>query len=373
MGMAPPLKDQLTSETVRRLASGMAGIEPAFDADAYVASVVPRLDDLELKDRINLLADALADGLDAESDYPAAVASVVALAEAEPMDHWADGMFAAWPLCSVVERHGVDHPVESLAAMPALTRRWSCEFAIRPFLEHHHDQTWAALTGWRDHPHEAVRRLVSEGTRPLLPWGARVQALVDHPERGLDLIAPLRTDPSETVRRSVANHLNDVAKSAPDLVTSTVAGWLDADDPPDQQLVRHGLRTLIKRGDPQAMELLGFDTDARVVIEAFTCKPGAITLGDTIELSTTIRSTSTRNQHLVVDYVIDHPGAAGARSIKVFKWTNLRLAAGATENLTKRRAIKPVSTRTHRPGRHVVQLQVAGRVMAKTAFDLSLP
>ena len=175
-----------------------------------------------------------------------------------------------------------------------------------------------------------------EGTRPLLPWGTRVKALVDWPERGLELIAPLRTDLSETVRRSVANHLNDVAKSNPGLVTATVATWLSGDDPPDQKLVRHGLRTLVKRGDPKAMELLGFDTDAKVVVEAFTCEPGAITLGDTIELSATIRSTSNRDQQLVIDYVIDHPGAAGARSVKVFKWTNLRLAAGATEMLSKR-------------------------------------
>lgn len=350
----------------------MAEIDNRFDAAAFVAAVRPRIGKLELKDRINLMADALAVGLQAEADFPTALASVVTLAETEPHDAWASGMFAAWPLCSFVERHGVDHPTESLSAMPILTKRWTCEFAIRPFLDHHLEQTWRHLTDWRTDTDEAVRRLVSEGTRPLLPWAIRVEALTDHPERGIELIAPLRADPSETVRRSVANHLNDVAKGSPELVTDTLTDWSTSGDPPDNRLIRHGLRTLIKRGDPAAMTLLGFDTDPDVAIEAFTCTPDAITLGDTIELSATIRSTATRDQHLVIDYVIHHPTANGATSSKVFKWTNLRLEAGATIRLDKRRGIKPISTRTYQPGRHGIELQVAGNMLAETGFDLAL-
>lgn len=151
-------------------------MDDRFDADAFVDAVEPRLAALELKDRISLLADELAAGLDAASDYPAALASVAKLAELEPTDRWAAGTFAAWPLCSFVERHGLDHPAESLAAMPTLTKRWSCEFAIRPFLEHHLDLTWRHLARWQTDEHEAVRRLVSEGTRPLLLWAPRVCA-----------------------------------------------------------------------------------------------------------------------------------------------------------------------------------------------------
>lgn len=115
--MASPLKDHLTVETAERLAAGLAEVDGRFDAEAFVAAVKPRLTQLELKERVNLLADELATGLDAEAGYPTALASVTALAETEPLEHWAAGMFAAWPLCSFVERHGVDHPAESLAAM----------------------------------------------------------------------------------------------------------------------------------------------------------------------------------------------------------------------------------------------------------------
>ncbi len=369
--MATPLKNQITTETVERLAAGMAEVDDRFDASAFVTAVGSSLEQLELKDRINLLADELASGLGAASDYPQALASVVRLAETEPIDQWAAGTFAAWPLCSFVERHGVDQPAESLAAMPSLTRRWSCEFAIRPFLDDHLDLTWQHLEEWRGDEHEAVRRLVSEGTRPLLPWATRVAALTEDPQRGLDLIAPLRTDRAETVRRSVANHLNDVAKLAPGLVTTTLAGWAASDDPPDDGVIRHGLRTLIKKGDPAAMELLGFDTEPEVAIEAFVCAPSAIVLGDTIELSCRIHSTSSRDQNLVVDYVIHHRTATGVSS-KVFKWTNLRLEAGSTATLDKRRAIKAISTRAYRAGWHRIDLQVAGRTLAETGFDLAL-
>ncbi len=371
--MAPPLKHEISPELVASLAAAAAEIDRRFDANRFVAAVLARLEQLELKDRINLVADELAAGLDAAGDYPAALTTIVGLSEAEAMDRWAVGMFAAWPLCSFVERHGVDHPQQSLAAMPLLTKRWSCEFAIRPYLANHREQTWRHLIEWRDDPHDAVRRLVSEGTRPRLPWGTRLASLLDHPERGITLIAPLRADPSPDVRRSVANHLNDVARARPDLVTETLAQWLDSPQPPDEKLVGHALRTLVKQGDQAAMRLLGFDTEPRISIATFTCRPQAILLGDSIELSATIRSTSKGAQSLVVDYVVHHPTANGSLSPKVFKWTNLRLEPGERLTIEKRRTIKAISTRSYQPGFHRVDLQVAGQVVAETGFDLRLP
>ena len=142
----------------------------------------------------------------ADDDYVAALTSVVEVAESG-----VEG-FAAWPLCSFVERHGSADPEASLNAMRALTRQFSCEFAIRPFLELHLSSTLAHLQAWASSNDEHVRRLVSEGTRPILPWGPKVQSLLEDPRIGIGLLAHLRTDASETVRRSVANHLNDVAK-----------------------------------------------------------------------------------------------------------------------------------------------------------------
>ena len=359
-----PFKDEINADVVDGLAAAFADREPAFDADRFRRTVLADLDRLELKDRINLVADALADRL--PSDYPAALAAVVDVARTDV------GPWASWPLCSFVERHGLDHPEPSLEAMAELTIWWSCEFAVRPFLDRHLTATRAHMARWVTDPDERVRRLASEGSRPLLPWGMRVRALLDDPEIGLQAVRALRHDPSETVRRSVANHLNDVAKHQPDRVVEELRQWIAEPAPTDERMVAHALRTLVKQGRSDALELLGFTTEPEVDVRAFGCSPDRVELGGEIELTATLVSTADVDQRLVIDFVVHHRLASGASSPKVFKWTNRSLPAGATMTLTKTRRLKPITTRTYHPGTHQVDLQVAGVVVASTAFQLDL-
>ena len=239
------------------------------------------------------------------------------------IDEW-----SAWSLCSFVERHGVEHPVKSLEAMPELTKHWSCAFAIRPFLENHLELTRSYPRQWVHGPHEAVRRLPSEGTRPLLPWSPRVKASTDDPQIGIELLNALRHDSSETICRSVTNHLNDISKSHPDLVVEVLSRWTKESVPVDPRMVKHALRTLIKQGHAGALALLGYSTSPEVEIVYFTCTPGSIELVDNIQLAAELKSTSGVNQRLVVDFVVHHVNAPGATSPKVFKWTTLNLAPG---------------------------------------------
>lgn len=179
----------------------------------------------------------------------------------------------------------------------------------------------------------------------------------------------MRHDPSETVRRSVANHLNDIARNHPGRVVEICTSW--SDDPAvAPSMIRHALRSLVKKGDPGALSLLGFTTSAQVDVDAFTVAPTTISLGTSITLATTITSTATERQRLVVDFVIHHIGASGATTPKVFKWTTVELAAGEHVEMSKKRKIATASTRHYRAGRHRVELQVAGNVVAETAFEL---
>jgi len=360
--MVAPLKDNFDRRTVELLAERFARLHDCFDHDAFTDSLLEQFPALELKDRINLVADRLASDL--PDDYDAALAIVVEAAE-DGVDGW-----AAWPLCSFVERHGVGSPVASLEAMPALTKRWSCEFAIRPFLDAHLELTRDYLRQWVLDPDEAVRRLPSEGTRPLLPWGPKVEALTNDPAIGLELLSALRHDDSETVRRSVANHLNDVAKAEPDLVVRVLTEWSNETDPIDERMVRHALRTLVKQGHPGALALLGFTTDPAVDIIQFACVPDQISLGEDITLKAELTSTSEQDQFLVIDFVIHHVKASGATSTKVFKWKTERLGARETVRLSKRRRIQTASTRRYHAGNHRIDLQVAGDVVASTEFHL---
>lgn len=362
--MAELLKNHFDEPLVDRFAKEATVTYADFDTSTFRDRVLTAFPELELKDRINVLADALRDGL--PDDYPTAIAHVVEMA---PEIHGPSGM-EGWPLCSVVERHGVDHPTASLTAMEQLTQHFSCEFAIRPFLEDHLDETLAACRHWLTHPEATVRRLPSEGTRPYLPWGPKVQSLLDDPEIGIALITELRHDPDEVVRRSVANHLNDIARNHGDRVAEIAATWT-AEPDTDPQMVRHSLRGLVKKGHVGAMAALGFTTEADVEIAEFAVAPTEISLGATVDLTATVTSTASIAQRLIVDFVIHHVNANGATSPKVFKWTTIDLSPGETVTLTKRRKIATASTRRYNAGIHRVDLQIAGQPHARSAFTLT--
>lgn len=362
--MADALKDHVDAAVVDDLARRFSAADRGFDADGFRERTTPHLDDLELKARIELIARELWRAL-GDRDADESLSILVDVARAEPhVDGW-----AAWPLAGVVELFGPACPGEALDAMEHVTQRMSCEFAVRPFLRDHYDETYRKLVEFTGHDDERVRRLPSEGTRPRLPWGMKVQRLVDDPRPGLALLHRLRHDPSETVRRSVANHLNDVAKDWPDLVVETVAGWMDEPET-DRRMVAHGLRTLVKRGDPVALEVLGFTTEPQIVVERFDVAPSLVEMGTRITLAADIRSDATVPQQLVVDFVIHHVNASGSTSPKVFKWTTVELGPGERCALTKRRLIQQASTRTYRAGTHRVELQVAGQVVAAAAFEV---
>ncbi|MGI9599036.1 MAG: DNA alkylation repair protein, partial [Acidimicrobiales bacterium] len=173
------------------------------------------------------------------------------------------------------------------------------------------------------------------------------------------------------VRRSVANHLNDLAKSQPDLVVETLTRWCGESEPVDDRMVRHALRSLVKQGHGGALALLGFTTEPELGPVDFSCHPSEIDLGSQIELTAELTSTARSDQLLVIDFVIHHVLAGGKTSPKVFKWTTQNLAPGQTLALSKKRTIQTASTRKYHAGQHRIDLQVAGRPVASTVFRLS--
>lgn len=364
--MPAALKDSVDGGVVDELARRFVAVDDRFDVRGFRARTAPTLAGLELKARIELIARELWRSL-GDRAPAASLACLVEVVRAEPpIEGW-----AAWPLATVVELFGPSDPAAALAAMEHVTKRMSCEFAVRPFLRDHFDATYATLLTFTRHDDERVRRLPSEGTRPRLPWGMNVQRLLDDPLPGLDLLQRLRHDPSETVRRSVANHLNDVAKVHPQLVVATISSWLEEPET-DRRMVTHALRTLVKRGDPGALRVLGFAHEPLVIVERFDVSPTTVEMGQAITLTAALRSTSGGSQRLVVDFVVHHVNAGGATSPKVFKWTTVDLGAGERCALSKRRMIQQASTRTYRAGTHRVELQVAGQVVAADAFEVRI-
>lgn len=344
----------------RRSAAQLAALHPRFDADRFLAHALAGLDELELMARVQRSAEAFHAAL----PVPLSDQLDVLRAHAARIGHNFAGI---WP-CAHVAAHGLDHPELALPALRDLTRHGSAEFAIRPFLVRDLSGTLAVMREWAASDDEHVRRLASEGCRPRLPWGLRLQSLVADPRPAFPVLEKLRADPSLYVRKSVANHLNDITKDHPDLVLDLVSAW-DRGDVRTAWIVKHALRTLVKKGHPRALALLGAGAAPRVRA-TIAVSPRRIHLGGTVVFSAKIVSDASRAQSLIVDYVVHYVRASGRASTKVFKWTALELPARASVELTKRQTIRDFTTRRHHAGRHRVELQINGRRLAETAFTL---
>jgi 3-methyladenine DNA glycosylase AlkC len=361
--MAEALKHLFDAARYHRLAADLAAIAPHFDRSRFLALTLDGLDERALMDRLRqttLACEAALTGTYAEK-----LATLRALAPR--IGHNFIGIF----LSDFVATHGLADFERSLDALKFFTRFGSGEFAIRAFLERDLDRTLAVMNAWTADPDEHVRRLASEGSRPRLPWGRRLPALVRDPSPTFPLLTLLAADPSLYVRKSVANHLNDVSKDHPEHMLALVESW-DRDHAPTAWIARHAARTLIKKGHPRALRLVGVSGAARVKVAAFTVTPATLRLGETLTLTARLESNAKRSQRLVIDYVVRYAKASGRASAKVFKWTEADFAPGATLSLTKRQTIRDFSTRRHHAGLHPVDLQINGRIVGSGAFTLRL-
>lgn len=363
--MAEPFKNLISPAGITRLAEAVVAVEPSFDAAAFAREAAGGLEPLELKARVAHVGHALRRHLPADWATAASVL-VRSLPPAIAADD-ASGHFSLWPVLYVVEAYGADDPAVSLPALHAMTQRWSAEFAIRPLLVRHPGPTWATLEGWAGDPSVHVRRLASEGTRPRLPWGMRLQDAVNDPSRGLALLDRLVDDPSEYVRRSVANHLGDVAKDHPDLAVDVAARWRSEGGAGREALVRHGLRSLLKQGHPRALALLGQAAEG-LAVEALRVTPATASVGGTVEVRARLVADSPAVAR--VDVVWQWPGARASWSTRVFRGGLRELAAGAGWEFVYRLALRPVTTRPLRPGPQRVFLRVNGRDHGPVAFVL---
>ena len=365
-----PMKDGLDRSAVERLASAVSSAGAMFDTKRFVTNASAGLDKLELKERVIHVADHLASAMPADIPESLAVLRKVPAVwgPGDPEDPLRG--FAAWPLFDYVARHGLDHFDDSLETLRVMTHMFSAEFAVRPFIKRDPGRALETMRRWVGDPDEHVRRLVSEGSRPRLPWGERITVYDNDLSPILELLEHLRDDPSEYVRRSVANHLNDIAKDQPEVVLDTSEQWLMDAGPERVKLVRHALRTLIKSGSPRVWGLLGY-TPSPMVEVALQLKRPHVTVGESQEISVDVKSVSDDDQRLVVDFIVQHRKANGLLRPKVFKLRDIDLPARGSVELTKKIPFRPITTRRYYTGRHRVEIVVGGLVVVGEGFDLS--
>jgi len=328
---------------------------------------------LSLRARTDLVSDALLADLPAGYD---ATAVVIRRALEDPG-------FAGWTIWPVGETvttrvlaasalsRDDDRFDDGLELLAELTPRLTSEFSIRRLLEHDLERALPRVLAWTASDDEHVRRLASEGTRAYLPWAIRVRVLLAAPEATVPILDALYRDGSDYVRRSVANHLNDLSRQNAELVVEVAGRWLADPDENTAWVVRHALRTLVKKAHPGALGLLGF-APVTVSVTAPALESLAITLPGDLAFGFTLTNEGETTERMAVDYVVHFMKSNGRQAEKVFKLTATTLAPGESVTLSKRHALRQMTTRVHYAGLHSLELQVNGQRLTRTDFELTL-
>lgn len=369
--MAEPLKNHFGSDIPRRIAEAVEDVFPDFPADEFLARALDGFESLELTPRARQIASALGKTLPAQRCRAVTILTASLGPKNEAPELTGMEAFYYLPHVFFVAEFGLDCFEESMEAQYELTQRFTAEFSIRAFVERDPGRTYDRLRRWCSDPSPHVRRLVSEGTRPRLPWAPRLRSVQEDPSPVLELLECLRDDPEEYVRRSVANNLNDISKDHPALVVEIAKRWWEDGNTDRQRLVRHGLRSLIKAGNAGALSVLGYGTDSPARVVSTTCRPDAVAIGGKVRIETVIGNPSRNETGVLVDFRVHFVKAGGSTRPKVFKGAERTLASGEETAIRKAISLAQQSTRKHYPGVHRVEVLLNGTGFPGCEFVLS--
>lgn len=359
------LKNTYSPELLNELALDIKSAYPPFEADKFIGSIfADSWGGLELKDRVNHIAATLGEYL--PQDY----AQALAILDKVVMNYgtWLDG--TGWYFPVFVMMFGQDEANWdlSIAALERYTPYASAELAVRPFIIKNEKRMMEQMYAWSKHEDEHVRRLSCEGCRPALPWAPALNSFKADPSPILPILERLKNDPSSWVRRSVANNINDMSKTHPDLVVELAKKWIGDNEFTDA-IVKHGLRTLLKKGNSDALALFGYNGIGSVQVTSFALNADSIAIGE--ELSFDFELSSDAATKVRLEYRVGYMKAKGKTSTKIFKISETSLKENEARHYTRKHKFMDVSTRKHYAGKHSITLIVNGQEQGTLDFELT--
>lgn len=363
MQQGSEFRDVYNRDSVSSLAKRIQKTHPKFKAEDFVDSALVNFAKLSLSERSLQICRCLKEFLPV--DFTEAIDIILKSQKAEMCSDELEGSegFIVMPQTQYVSEYGLKHFELSMHALEEMTKRFTSEFAIRFFLIEFPDKTLAQMKKWAVHENCHVRRLASEGCRPLLPWAMRLNQFVEDPKPVIEILELMKFSPERYVERSIANNLNDISKHHSDLVTKLLKKWQQ--EGVSSWLITHALRTLFKQGNPQALKLNGFDPEAQIEVSELNLSP-IVNFGENLEFSFKINSK--RSEKLMIDYIVHHMKANGKLAPKVFKLAKKTISGEQT--ISKKHSIREITTRKYYPGLHLVQIQINGKVYAESSFEL---
>ncbi len=368
--MVDALKTFYNRRKVTEIADKIRAVYPTFKHETFVRTATRGLEQLELVPRARHIMRALRQHL--PDDYEEAAVILTNALGPRMASTEGNGMapFIYLPWVLYIAEYGLDHLDTSLDLQYEVTKRFTAEFSLRFFIERYPRETFARLREWAHDPDVHVRRLVSEGTRSRLPWAPRLRLVQKDPTPVLELLELLKDDPELYVRRSVANNLNDIGKDHPEILFETCRRWLQDATPEREWLVKHALRSAVKRGEAGALKVLGYHNRAVVTIRNVRIEPRRPQIGDTVRLSFDVASTTRRKQSLLVDTRVHFVKADGGTRPKVFKLKTIDLPAGKSIPLATTISLRQLTTRKHYAGTHEVEALINGVAYSLGSFKL---
>ncbi|HBF8534499.1 TPA: DNA alkylation repair protein [Clostridioides difficile] len=355
------LKNMYNRESLYEVAVAIQSVYNSFKVDEFIKSTMDETwNNLELKARCRKISMSL--GMYLPEDYKEALSI---------LEKSVTGFYFAFFFPDFVEVYGQDEINWdlSISALERNTEYWSSEFAVRAFIIKDEERMMAQMRKWSKHKNEHIRRLASEGCRPQLPWGQAISKFKKDPTPVLPILEQLKTDTSTYVQKSVANNLNDISKTHPDLVISIAKDWYGKNKSTNW-IVKHGCRTLLKKGNRDVLALFGYDDTTSINIQDFTLETTSISIGENLTFSFKIlakKATKTR-----LEYGIDYMKSNGKRNRKIFKISEVSLKENEKKSYMKKHSFADVSVRKHYPGIHSITIIINGVEKGKLDFELGV-
>ncbi|MBO1308865.1 DNA alkylation repair protein [Enterococcus sp. 669A] len=365
--MTELMKDKYYNhDTLYDLASRIKNVYPPFPIENFVSDIMDEnWETLELKARMRQITVNLGKYL--PNNYGEALGILDQVVAGFPAGHNDNALIYFPDFVEVYGRAEKDWDL-TIAALERYTKISTAEFAVRPLIIKNEARMMGQMAVWARHENEHVRRLASEGCRPALPWGQALTSFKKDPAPVIAILEQLKTDPSLYVRKSVANNLNDISKTHPDLVAEIAKDWYGKDKHTDW-IVKHGCRTLLKKGNREVLGIFGYYDASSVDIQDFTLESNTIPIGENLTFSFTI--SAKESTKLRLEYGVDYIKANGKRSRKIFQLSDTVLKADQSKTYTKNHAFADLSSRKHYPGVLSVTLIVNGTERGTLEFDLT--
>lgn len=318
----------------------------------------------ELKQRMKHIAQVLHEFMPAQ--YDQAIAKIRDIIAALRKNGTTGGL-EYMIFTEYVDNFGLDHYDTSMEAFEFITQFISCEFAVRPFILRYPQKAMKQMLLWSKHESLHVRRFASEGCRPRLPWSMSLPFLKKDPAPILPILENLKDDPSEFVRKSVANNLNDIAKDNPDIVLGIVKKW-QGYSPRTDWIIKHGSRTLLRKAHPQAMKIFGLAVADKIVVDKLKLENKNISIGEALHFSFTLTNTGNKPIKLRVEYGIDYMKSNGKANRKLFKITENTYQPGQTYTFKRTQSFRNLTTRKHYVGQHAISIVINGQELSAKKF-----